>query len=71
MNINKKKFTRQVEIDNLLEEAVSNALTRHKQAHDLEELSDEQLDTINGGVINSRVTTGYREVKENNGPTKF
>ncbi|MEA5603409.1 hypothetical protein [Nostoc sp. UHCC 0252] len=54
MNIHQKHLTSQIEITNLIEEAVVNASARRNQASDAEEtlleLSEEEEKNIRGGV---------------------
>jgi hypothetical protein len=51
MNANSRKKTSQVEINDLIAEAVVNAEARRNQAEDL--LSDEQAAAVKGGVTHA------------------
>jgi hypothetical protein len=69
MNPNQRKSHGQIEITDLLAEAVSNAAVRRKQVLDSEEplssLSDEQAKSVSGGQILpiSPITPGMRIIE--------
>jgi hypothetical protein len=58
MNINQKHFRSQIEITNLIEEAVANASARRNKVVEedsLSELSEEEKKNITGGGILDRI----------------
>lgn len=64
MNGNKRNYHGQIEITDLVAEAVCNAAARRNQVLDSEEplslLSDEQAGSVTGGETSEPIAMGYR-----------
>jgi hypothetical protein len=58
MDSNSRKKPRQLEINDLIAEAVVNAEARRNQAEEL--LSDEELAAVKGGIGNFPITAGMK-----------
>ena len=66
MDGNQRKYHGQIEITDLVAEAVSNAAARRNQVLDSEEplslLSDEQAGSVTGGIVQDMIVCGGRWV---------